>query len=146
MALYVNGTKIGTELGNLVYNNINITEVRCNGVIVWQRLVPWDVLAVNDNSVHINIRASSGTTWLTRVTIYRNQFMANFNVVEVRVLTGWWGSPATYRLANSPVSGVQIHNGLNWSTSDSSRQYRYVNTNTGEATPWKQAGGTMSFW
>ena len=40
MALYVNGTKIGTELGNLVYNNINITEVRCNGVIVWQRLVP----------------------------------------------------------------------------------------------------------
>ena len=40
MALYVNGTKIGTELGNLVYNNINITEVRCNGVIVWQSLVP----------------------------------------------------------------------------------------------------------
>lgn len=40
MALYVNSTKIGTALGNLVYNNINITEVRCNGVIVWQTLVP----------------------------------------------------------------------------------------------------------
>lgn len=40
MALYMNGTKIGTTLGALRYNNINITEVRCNGVIVWQTLVP----------------------------------------------------------------------------------------------------------
>ena len=144
MALYVNGTKIGTELGNLVYNNINITEVRCNGVIVWQRLVPWDVLAVNDKSVDVNVRASSRSTWLTRVTIYSNPFMAHFNVVEVKIMVTF-NSYSVFSLNNSPVSGVSIHNGLNWSAHGSTREYRYVNTNTGEVTPWVPAGGTVSF-
>lgn len=145
MALYVNGIKIGTELGNLVYNNINITEVRCNGVIVWQRLVPWNDLVATDNSVHINVRASSKTSWITRVTIYNNPFMANFDTVEVRILT-WFDSFSVFRLSNSPVSGAVVHNGLNWSSTKSNRDYRYVNTRTGEATSWRLAGGTVSFW
>lgn len=40
MALYMNGTQIGTTLGALRYNSINITRAYCNGVNVWNMLAP----------------------------------------------------------------------------------------------------------
>lgn len=40
MSLYMNGTKIGTALGNLRHNNINVTMVYCNGVKVWEVSAP----------------------------------------------------------------------------------------------------------
>ena len=40
MSLYMNGTKIGTALGNLIHNNINVTMVYCNGVKVWEVSAP----------------------------------------------------------------------------------------------------------
>lgn len=36
----MNGTQIGTTLGALQYNNINITRAYCNGVNVWNVLAP----------------------------------------------------------------------------------------------------------
>ena len=40
MSLYMNGTNIGTALGNLVFNHINVTMVYCNGVKVWEIKAP----------------------------------------------------------------------------------------------------------
>ena len=40
MAFYMNGTQIGTTLGALRYNSINITRAYCNGVNVWNMLAP----------------------------------------------------------------------------------------------------------
>lgn len=40
MSIYMNGTQIGTVLGSLRHNNINITRAYCNGVDVWHMLAP----------------------------------------------------------------------------------------------------------